>query len=303
MTWAAIDVGTNSVKLLVGRVEGAQVVSLLHRVQITRLGKGLHQTGRISPEAMDRTIPVLKEFRGLAEERGAAKVAAAGTLVLRAARNANDFIERAVREAGVEIRVLTGEEEARLSFQGAAWAAKSSPVVAIDIGGGSTEVMIGSGTELHASWSLPIGAVTLTEEFLRSDPPGAAEMIAMSASIPRHLSKVVARGGKSGDLVGVGGTVSTVLRLLRKNLGDDTRDWHEHRIPFDSVSAIGIHLSLKTVAERERMGIEKGRADIIVAGAWILTAAMSHLEATHLRASAHGLRHGLLLELASGKWT
>lgn len=303
MTLAAIDVGTNSVKLLVGRVEGPQVVPLLHRQQITRLGEGLQQTGVLSDEAAARTIPVLKEFRELAEARGAEKLAAAGTLALRSAKNGRAFVDRCAAEAGLQVRVLSGEEEARLSFQGAAWAAKASPVVAIDIGGGSTEIMVGSQTELHASWSLPIGAVTLTEQFLRSDPPGAAEMIALSASISRHLAKVVARVGKSGDLVGVGGTVSSVLRLLRKNLADDPRDWHEHRIPFDSVSAIGIHLSLKTVAERERLGLEKGRSDIIVAGAWILTAAMSHLEATHLRASAHGLRHGLLLELASGRWT
>ncbi len=303
MTLAAIDVGTNSVKLLVGRVEDGQVAPLLHRQQITRLGEGLHRTGLISEEAVARTVPVLREFRELAESRGAERLAAAGTLALRSAGNAAGFLERCRAEAGLEIRVLPGEEEARLAFQGAAWAAKTSPVVALDIGGGSTEIMVGSPSELHASWSLPIGAVTLTEQFLRSDPPGAAEMIALSASIPRHLSKVVARVGKTGDLVGIGGTVAAVLRLLRKNAADDPRGWHEHRIPFDSVSAIGIHLSLKTVAERERMGIERGRADILVAGAWILTAVMSHLEATHLRASAHGLRHGLLLELASGRWT
>ena len=144
-----------------------------------------------------------------------------------------------------------------------------------------------------------MGAVTLTEEFLRTDPPAADEMMAMSGSIRRHLQKVVARVGKDGELVGIGGTVSAILTLLRKNDGGDPREFHQTTIPFETISALSIHLSLKTVAERERMGLEPGRADIITAGAWILTAAMSHLEATELRASAHGLRHGLLIEMAS----
>ena len=116
----------------------------------------------------------------------------------------------------------------------------------------------------------------------------------LSAAIRRLLPRVITRVGKGGELVGIGGTVQAVLKLLRKE--------REDTVSFESVSALAIHLSLKTTADRERMGLERGRADIIVAGAWILTAAMSHLEATGLRASAHGLRHGLLIELASGRW-
>src|SRR5204863_5887965 len=98
---------------------------------------------------------------------------------------------------------------------------------------------------------------------------------------------------------GIGGTVSSLLAHLRRNDGGDPREFHQASVTFDTVSALSIHLSLKTVAEREQLGFEKGRADIIVAGAWILTAAMSHLEAKSLRASAHGLRHGLLIDMAS----
>ncbi len=302
MTLAAIDIGTNSVKLLVGDVEGHQVTPLLHRAVNTRLGEGLHSSGRISKEAADRTIAALAEFRRLAEEKGVKKVAAVGTLALRMARNARAFVERCRGEAGLEVRVLTGEEEARLSFQGSSWATQAEQVAALDIGGGSTEIMVGTRLKLHASWSLAMGAVTLTEQYLQSDPPAAGEMMALSSAIRRHLVPVVARVGKSGELVGAGGTVAALLKVLRVVSGDDPREYHQKTVPFDTVSALGIHLSLKTVAERERMGIEKGRADIIVAGAWILTAAMSHLEASSLRASAHGLRHGLLIELASGQW-
>jgi exopolyphosphatase/guanosine-5'-triphosphate,3'-diphosphate pyrophosphatase len=159
--------------------------------------------------------------------------------------------------------------------------------------------MVGTHAKLHASWSLNMGAVVLTEEFLKSDPPAAEEMGAMSSAIRRHLQNAIARVGKNGELVGIGGTVAAILAQLRKTEGSDPREFHQASVSYETLSTLAIGLSLKTVAEREALGIEKGRADIITAGAWILTAAMSHLEAPSLRASAHGLRHGLLIEMAS----
>jgi exopolyphosphatase/guanosine-5'-triphosphate,3'-diphosphate pyrophosphatase len=299
VTLAAIDIGTNSIKLLVGRVSGPRVTPLLHRTIITRLGERLQESGEISPEAEERTIAALGELRDLAQERKAERLRVVGTLTLRAAKNGQDFVLRCARELGLEVRVLSGEEEARLSFLGASGASKAEQVLGIEIGGGSTQIMVGTPTKLHASWSLAMGAVTMTEEFLRSDPPAADEMLTMSAAIRRHLQNVIARVGADGELVGIGGTVSAILTLLRKNEGGDPREFHQASVSFETVSALSIHLSLKTVAERERMGLEAGRADIITAGAWILTAAMSHLEASSLRASAHGLRHGVLIDMAS----
>jgi len=100
----------------------------------------------------------------------------------------------------------------------------------------------------------------------------------------------------------VGGTVSSILALLRREMGEDPREITRRTVAFDTISALAIHLSLKTVAEREQMGLERGRADIMIAGAWLLVAAMSHLEATSLRPTAQGLRHGVLIELSSGRW-
>ena len=299
VTLAAIDIGTNSIKLLMGRVDGRRVTPTLHRTIVTRLGEGLQKTGSIAPEAADRTLAALAEFQALAKDRGAKRLQAVGTLVLRAASNAQEFVDRASRELGLPIRILTGEEEAKISFQGAVGASEAEQVLGIEIGGGSTQIMVGTHARLHASWSLNLGAVVLTEEHLRSDPPGAEEMVALSSAISRHLQNVVARVGRDGELVGIGGTVSAILTQLRRNDGGDPREFHQTSVSFETISALSIHLSLKTVAERERLGIEKGRADIIVAGAWILTAAMSHLEARTLRASAHGLRHGLLIDMAS----
>lgn len=295
---AAIDVGTNSVKLLVGRVDGREVTPLLHRSVVTRLGEGLDRSGRISTAAADRTVALLREYRGLALEKGAAAVSAAGTQVFRSAANAAEVVARIRAEADVEIRVLSGEEEARLSFLGAAGASKTARVLAIDIGGGSTEVMTGSGEDLHASWSVATGAVTLTERHLKSDPPSSAEMLALATDVQAALAPVVVRAGDDCELVGIGGTVSALLKALRLTSGEDGRELHGRFVPFPEIEALSIRLSLLTVKEREALGIEPGRADIIVAGAWLLVAAMSRVEARGLRASARGLRHGLLLELS-----
>ncbi|HLY10511.1 MAG TPA: hypothetical protein VKW04_14505 [Planctomycetota bacterium] len=299
MALAAIDIGTNSVKLLVGRVAGRRVTPLLHRTIITRLGEGLQKSGAISDEAASRTVAALTELKAVAAERGAEQIQVVGTLALRAAANGQAFVDRVEKELGFRIRVLTGEEEARISFQGAVGASQAEQVLGIEIGGGSTQIMVGTHAKLHASWSLNMGAVVLTEEFLKTDPPAAEEMVAMSSAISRHLKNVIARVGKDGELVGTGGTVAAILSQLRKNEGGDPREFHQTSVAFERISALSIHLSLKTIAERESLGIERGRADILVAGAWILTAAMSHLGASSLRASAHGLRHGVLIDMAS----
>jgi len=299
VTIAAIDIGTNSTKLLVGRVANRKVTPLLHRTIITRLGEGLQKSGVIADEAANRTIAAVAELKELAQERGAERLQVVGTLALRSARNAPEVIDRCEQITGLRIRVLTGEEEARISFQGAVGASAADQVLGIEIGGGSTQIMVGTHAKLHASWSLNIGAVVLTEEFLKSDPPTADEMKALSVAISVQLATVVARVGKDGELVGTGGTVAAILTQLRKNEGGDPREFHQASVSFGTISDLSIRLSLKTTQEREQMGIERGRADIIVAGARILTAAMSHLEAASLRASVHGLRHGLLIDMAS----
>jgi exopolyphosphatase/guanosine-5'-triphosphate,3'-diphosphate pyrophosphatase len=301
MTLAAIDVGTNSVKLLVGRVDGRELTPLLHRMTVTRLGEGVAAAGVIVKEAADRTIETLKEYRALARDRGAVQIAAAGTQVFRAAANAAEVLARAKKEADVDIRVLSGPEEARLSFLGAAGAARTPRVLAIDIGGGSTEVMSGSGEDLHASWSVPTGAVTLTERHLRSDPPSSAEMLALAADVQGALEPVVVRSGNDCELVGIGGTVSALLRALRLTTGDDPKEHHGRFVTFPEIEALSIRLSLMTVKDREALGLEPGRADIVVAGAWLLVAAMSRVEARGLRASARGLRHGLLIDLSRNR--
>jgi len=303
VSFAAIDVGTNSVKMLIGSVTEGRVVPELHRAQITRLGQGLRTAGAISSDAANRTIEALAGFRKLAEERRAERIAAAGTQALREAKNAEEFLARCEGEAGLRVRILTAAEEARLSFQGACWAAQTARVAVVDIGGGSTEIMIGTRAALERWWSLPLGAVVLTEQFLRSDPPTDEEMRLLAAAVERRLREVDIRPGPEVELVGVGGTVAALQALASRKAKIETRPPSAPaRLSFDEISAASVDLSVRTAAEREELGLERGRADIIVAGAWILLGVMSRLGALALRAGVHGLRHGMLIEMASGRW-
>ncbi|MFN3486045.1 MAG: hypothetical protein ACK44W_11265, partial [Planctomycetota bacterium] len=157
--------------------------------------------------------------------------------------------------------------------------------------GGSTEIMVGEPpNRLRASWSLPLGAVTLTERFLAHDPPTAQELERLRAQARRRLARVPVR--RVGDLLGIGGTVSAVLRLVGRR----------GRAERGEVESLAERFSRLAAAARERLGVERGRADIVVAGAWILVEAMKRLGAGALRSADGGLRHGMLLELAAGRW-
>lgn len=281
---AAIDIGTNSVKLLVGR----GVFPVLQRIEITRLGEGLRRGGRISPEAARRTIAALTRFRQLALRHGVERIAAVGTRALRAARNREDFLRRCEREAGLRVRILPGRAEASLGFAAALHATRARRIVALDVGGGSVEIMTGSRKGMERAWSLPLGAVAMTERFLKSDPPSAREIAKLDEALLRRLSKIPLR---TGELVGIGGTVSVLARFLRGP-----------RFSRAALERLAEKLARQTTVQRERAGLERGRADIIVAGARVLLGTMHRFRARTLRACTLGLRHALLAEMAQGRW-
>ncbi len=307
MKLAAIDIGTNSVKLLVGSVGRGKVRPALERVEVTRLGEGLQKSRRISPEAADRTLERLSEFARLARELGARKVVAAGTRVLRAARNARGFLRRCRRETGLRVRVLTESEEARLAYRGARAAARTPRAVVVDIGGGSMQLTLGTprGVEWHGGAA--IGAVVLTERFLRGDPPRARELAGLRNRIRERLEAPLAglkaaRAGREAELVGVGGTVAALAAVSLRLPRPLPERIHGRRMTARRVAALAGRLAGMSLARRRRVpGIEPGRADIIAAGAAILVEVMRGGGFPALRVSAAGLRHGLLLELASGR--
>jgi exopolyphosphatase/guanosine-5'-triphosphate,3'-diphosphate pyrophosphatase len=307
MILAAIDVGTNSVKLLVARVERGRVRPLLQRVVITRLGEGLGKRSRISLAAADRTLETLAEFRRLAEDQGADRIAAAGTHALRAATDSKDFLVRCDYEAGLEVRVLTERQEAEIAFAGAIASSDSPRALVVDIGGGSMQLTLGTrrATEWHAS--VPLGAVVVTERHLRHDPPLRKELDTMNAEIARRLNPPwkqlrLRLGPRLPDLLGIGGTVATLAAVVFKHRRVDPVLVHGRTLGGARLGRlVGLLCSLTSAERRGMPGVEPGREDIIVAGGAALLEVMALLQVASLRVSAAGLRHGLVLEMAAGR--
>jgi exopolyphosphatase/guanosine-5'-triphosphate,3'-diphosphate pyrophosphatase len=294
-TRAAIDIGTNSVKLLVASVSSAGIEVVEERVVVTRLGEDLHASGRIGEEAAARTLGVLAEFVAAARERGAQGIAVVGTMGLRMAGNADEFLARS-RALGVSIEILSGEEEARLSYRGARsiLGRAEGEMCVFDIGGGSVEFASGRGDRIEKTASLPIGVRFLTDRFLRSDPVAARELEELLLHVKTALAVLPLRAEKP---VGVGGTAATIAAIMR---GAE---------PFDPARTRGTEVALVElerqidllrplpVGERKKIkGLPPERADVILAGAAVARAVLAELGARSFVVSDRGLRHGLLEE-------
>lgn len=301
MILAAVDVGTNSVKLLIARVERSRVSPVEERVVITRLGEGVERTHRIAGAAADRTLEVLADYRERIHRRSVRKVAVVGTRVLRAAKNASDFAMRCEFEAGLPLRILTAEEEARLAFRGAASGFPEATVV--DIGGGSAQISRGAGGWLARSWSVNVGAVVVTERRLRHDPPTRSELRAALEGVDRQIRGIFDCGGFPRPLVGVGGTVATAVAIHRRRK-PTTGAVHGQVLKASTVLELRDLLAAMPLSQRRSIpGLEPARADIIVGGLLILGEVLRLGGFPELRAFSFGLRHGLALELVAGRWT
>ncbi len=310
MRVAAIDLGTNTVRLLVGEPDGAGGYRPVFAAQeITRLGQGLLPERLLRPEPIRRTLAALHRFRQAAESYDAACIAVAGTSALREAMNREDFLERACREAGLQVRVLTGAEEARLTLLGvrAAVPAVRGRLLMMDIGGGSTEFLLADGSEIRATVSTGLGVVKLTEALLPSDPPRPEELAAVRDVVAERIAAVRTR-----DLAGLGlvppwldlafvGTAGTVTTLAAIDLALASYDPNRvtgHRLARDRIEALGWELASLPLVQRRRIpGLEPGRADVIVAGALVCLGAMDGLGLPELMVSDGGLREGILLDL------
>lgn len=304
MRTAAIDIGSNSVRLLVAeRAPGGGLFVCRRGLEITRLGEGIAKGGAIAERAAERTLEAVGRLAAAAREAGAASVLAFGTAALREAANALVFIRRMRETAGIDVRVLTGGEEALLAWRGMT-RVLSPPldgVVAVDIGGGSVELAADPAGGFPVSASLPLGCVRMTERFLSSDPPAGAGMEALR----RHASETLAAGMPTSiprpatRLVGAGGTITSAATL---SLGLDTyapERIHGFALTSREVGRLAALLaSLPLAPRREIRGIEAKRADILPAGLLVLGAVMEFFSVPSLTVSDEGILHAALLELS-----
>jgi exopolyphosphatase/guanosine-5'-triphosphate,3'-diphosphate pyrophosphatase len=298
---AAVDVGTNSVLLLVAERGADGVVHpVREEADITRLGRGVDRTGVLSPEGMEATLEVLARFAGMARTDGARALVVTATSAARDARNGAEFLARAHERTGATVEILSGDEEARLSYlavaQDFAAEAGEAGLLAIDVGGGSTEFVHGRGRQLLFRKSLDIGSVRLTERCVRSDPPGAADQEAIRDAVRTALVALPAFP-REIRVVGVAGTVTSLFAIAHAIEPYDASRVHGGWLPVEDVARVRTRLCALPVAERRVLpGMQPKRADVLPAGALLFETALAHLGVGGARVSDRGLRWGVLLD-------
>lgn len=305
MRVAAIDCGTNSIRLLIADVDGdpsdGRLIEVARRMEIVRLGEGVDRTGRLSPEAIARTRRALLGYAAEIAELGISDVRMVATSASRDASNAAEFQQMVRSVLGIDPEVITGEEEARLSFTGAVHGLTAeAPYLVVDIGGGSTEFVTGHSTSEQAI-SMDIGCVRMTERHLRSDPPTPGEIAAATADITTAIDTAlsVVPGRSARTFVGLAGSVTTVTALALNLSSYESERIHHSRISYAAVAETTEALLSATVAERRALPVmHPGRADVIGAGALILKTIMERAGAREVIASEHDILDGIAWSLA-----
>jgi exopolyphosphatase/guanosine-5'-triphosphate,3'-diphosphate pyrophosphatase len=311
MRVAAIDIGTNTVLLLVAESRDGELVAVEEHATITRLGQGVDKTRQLAPEAVERTRACLDRYAEVVARLGVTKTDVVGTSAMRDA-GGGDAVRAYVKSRfGVEARTISGDEEARLTFAGAlsglsfpstgANGSGSSRVVVFDIGGGSTEVVDGDRATRAISFahSYDVGSVRLTERHVRSDPPTDAEREAVAraaseafASVPSSVS--------GAPVVGIAGTVTTLAAVSLGMTTYDAARVHGHTLAVAELERVVTMLARVPLEERRTIaGLEPKRADVIVAGGLVALAFLRHVGAPSLVVSDRGVRWGLAEQLAN----
>ncbi len=302
MTLATIDIGTNTTLLLVASTGNPDATVLEERAEITRLGRGIGRDGALDGDAIARTLAVLREFAAAAR-RHDARIAAIGTEALRRAPNAAAFLEPAAEILGTHVEVIDGEREAALTFRAVAASfpeLQTGPLAVVDIGGGSTEIVLASGGRVSFRTSLPLGSVRLTEAFIHHDPPTADERAAIADAIDSAI-RGVPFPREPTTLVGVAGTVTSLAAMALALASYDPARVHGYRLTRADLGREIARLGAATQGERERIvGLDPRRADVILAGAMILERIAASAGVIEVRVSDRGIRWGLFHELSHG---
>ncbi|GHG36161.1 Ppx/GppA phosphatase family protein [Streptomyces zaomyceticus] len=300
---AGIDCGTNSIRLLVADVhpETGELVELDRRMTIVRLGQGVDSTGRLAPEALERTFAACRAYAEVIEELGAEKLRFVATSASRDAENREEFVNGVVEILGVEPEVITGDQEAAFSFTGATGELHGTETrLVVDIGGGSTEFVTGN-KDVEAARSVDIGCVRLTERHVRHDPPTAEEADAIRADVRAALDLAAETVpiDTAETLVGLAGSVTTVAAMALGLPEYDSEKIHHARISAAQVAEVTERLLASTHAERAAIPvIHPGRVDVIIAGALVLREIVERVGAHEVVVSEHDILDGIALSVA-----
>ncbi|MFJ1569582.1 exopolyphosphatase [Streptomyces erythrochromogenes] len=309
---AGIDCGTNSIRLLVADCDPAtgELVELDRRMIIVRLGQGVDKTGRLAPEALERTFAACREYAAVIKEFGAERVRFVATSASRDAENRDDFVRGVVEILGVEPEVISGDEEAEFSFTGAtreltAHEHLQRPFLVVDIGGGSTEFVVGD-DHVRAARSVDVGCVRMTERHLVvdgvvTDPPSEKQIAAVRADIEAALDLAAETVplAEARTLVGLAGSVTTIAAIALGLPEYRSSEIHHSRISYEQVRAITERMLTATHDERAAIPVmHPGRVDVIGAGALVLLAIMERSGASEVVVSEHDILDGIAIKTA-----
>jgi exopolyphosphatase/guanosine-5'-triphosphate,3'-diphosphate pyrophosphatase len=295
---ASIDCGTNSIRLLVADLppDGTgELVDIDRQMEIVRLGQGVDRTGRLAPEAIERTRVALARYAGRIRALGAERVRMVATSATRDAANAGEFRDMVLATLGVAPEVITGRQEAELSFTGAVRGLPPARYLVVDIGGGSTEFVLGTST-VEIGISVDIGCVRMTERHLRSDPPTREQIDAATVDIEAAVDKALSVVGPVADatLVGVAGTVTTVAAIALDLPEYQPQRIHHSRVSTQDVDRVVADLLAMTYEQRMALPVmHPGRKDVIGAGGLILRIILGRAGVPLMVASEHDILDGI----------
>ncbi|MCL2410745.1 MAG: Ppx/GppA family phosphatase [Treponema sp.] len=297
---AIIDVGSNSIKFFLGDLAAdGTLQTVIDENDIARLGEGLRETGLISDEAKQRNNEAIARFAEKARANGAEEIVCVGTMALRNAKNTDDFIKLVKETSNVDLTVIPGDEEARLSYLAvlSGLTLQNGKLAIFDTGGGSTEFIFGEGKAVDKRFSVDLGAIRITEKHFKADPVSKADVDAAIAEID-GIFKESGVDGTVAQLVGMGGTVTSMGAVKHKMVSYDPDVIQGSTLTLADVEEQIEAYSSRTIeARKEITGLQPKRADVILAGACILKVIMSRLGVNALTISDRGLRHGMAFDM------
>jgi exopolyphosphatase / guanosine-5'-triphosphate,3'-diphosphate pyrophosphatase len=302
-TFAAIDIGSNSVRLKISRLQAGRLKEIHEDREVTRLGEGVFSGGLLSPEAMSETVRVLRRFHRSMQECGTDSVRVVATAALRDARNSRAFLEWVRSTTGWTIEIISGLEEARLIHLGIVSAGRlgAHSVLLVDLGGGSCELTLSRESQLRDSVSLPLGAVRLTGEFLQHDPPRKSELKRLHEFVAREINRVQNRikSARVGTVIATSGTAAALAGAASYLTRPKTRGPATYATR-EMVRRIAKQIARQTLEQRQKVpGIGPRRAEIICAGAVVYAELLERCHLPGFRYSALGLRDGILAQMAA----
>jgi exopolyphosphatase/guanosine-5'-triphosphate,3'-diphosphate pyrophosphatase len=299
---AVVDIGTNSTRMLLADVDAGRVTELERRTTVTNMGRGVDHTGQLCSDAIEDVCSVIADYKAYYEEMGADRVMAIATSAVRDAGNGDAFIAELRERFGLDASLLTGEEEAHLTYLGAtAHRPAVEPTLVVDIGGGSTELVVGEGRDVAFHTSLQAGTIRQSERHLTADPPHTHELEDMAADIRGLIERAVAERpeARPGRAIAVAGTPTSLAAIDQELEPYDPGRVHGYRLAMQRIQRMLSRLSSLPLAERLRVpGLHPGRAPTIVAGTVILVQVMRAFKLKEIEVSELDILHGSALSAA-----